>query len=856
MVVLAITRPAEALVIAQKFLAGGPASYEASFAHQTVGIVLRDRGDMSAGTGAMRRAVDLAVRSGRIDRQVDVRATLGMTLVWSGRARAGLESLNWAVAHARGGAAGRVLMRRAAALYSLGRHEEALADLVRGVPILRRVGDDVWVARSLNLRSDVYLALGRSTRAAADIAQAERMAAGDGLEYAISRHNLGLIAMASGNLPQALTYFDEARERFEAAAEALRPDHVLDRSAALLAAGLAEEAFDEADAAAGLLTGPRSNSAKLAELLLAAAVAALAAGRATDAQERATRASQLFRRHGRAWWQARAEFIRVQAAYADGDRSTRLRSRAEQAAQQLDEFGVEDATRAHLLVGRLALDAGLRGAADSHFARAARNRTSGPPLARSVAWLARALQAESRFDTRGTTLACARGLDALDEHRLTLGATELRAYATAHGGELAAIAQRQALARGDARRLLVWSERWRATALSVPPQRPPDDHELVEELAALRAIVHRLETIHAAGGTTTVLERERRRLEGSVSARTRRALGAGHAPAERFDLDELTAELGETTRLVELVEVDDLLHAVVVAGSAARHHVVGPVSDAIQEVEMARFALRRLAAGRATRQPVDLVSAGTLLEKALLGPAAAELGDLPVVIVPPGRLHAVPWALLPALRERVVAVAPSATIWLRARRSQAPAHRRVALVVGPGLDTGGAEVPVLAQAYPSATVLGNGSATADQVLGALDGAWLGHIAAHGEFRADNPLFSALTMDDGPLTVHDFERLRRAPYRLVLSACDSGVAAPVGADELLGLASSLVPLGAAGILASIVRVNDEATVPLMLEVHEALRRGATLAEALLTARMALAGDPVADATGASFVALGH
>ena len=51
---------------------------------------------------------------------------------------------------------------------------------------------------------------------------------------------------------------------------------------------------------------------------------------------------------------------------------------------------------------------------------------------------------------------------------------------------------------------------------------------------------------------------------------------------------------------------------------------------------------------------------------------------------------------------------------------------------------------------------------ARRVLGALDGAPLAHIAAHGTFRADSPLFSSLRMDDGPLTVHDFERLGRAP----------------------------------------------------------------------------------------------
>ena len=104
-------------------------------------------------------------------------------------------------------------------------------------------------------------------------------------------------------------------------------------------------------------------------------------------------------------------------------------------------------------------------------------------------------------------------------------------------------------------------------------------------------------------------------------------------------------------------------------------------------------------------------------------------------------------------------------------------------------------------------MLDGGEATAEQVLDALDGAWLAHIAAHGVFRADSPLFSSLRMHDGPLTVYDFEKLRRAPYRLVLPSCDSGLQAAAGADELLGLATSLLALGTAGIIAAIVPLND-------------------------------------------------
>jgi CHAT domain-containing protein len=202
-----------------------------------------------------------------------------------------------------------------------------------------------------------------------------------------------------------------------------------------------------------------------------------------------------------------------------------------------------------------------------------------------------------------------------------------------------------------------------------------------------------------------------------------------------------------------------------------------------------------------------------------------------------------------------VSVAPSTATWLWARKLLPPPGRRVALVLGPGLAAGGTEISRLAEQYPEASVLGGGAATAEGVLRALDGAWLAHIAAHGTFRADSPLFSSLRLDDGPLTVYDFERLRQAPYRLILSSCESGLAQPVGADELLGLTSSLVPLGAAGILASVVPVNDRAAVPVMTALHDNLHAGHSLAEALALARAGCGDDPVAVATACSFVVLG-
>jgi CHAT domain-containing protein len=152
-------------------------------------------------------------------------------------------------------------------------------------------------------------------------------------------------------------------------------------------------------------------------------------------------------------------------------------------------------------------------------------------------------------------------------------------------------------------------------------------------------------------------------------------------------------------------------------------------------------------------------------------------------------------------------------------------------------------------------VLADGDATADRVMAAMDGAWLVHMAAHGTFRNDSPLFSAIELDDGPLTVYDLERLKQAPYRVVLSSCSSAIGVAVGADELLGLVSALISLGSAGVVASVVPVNDPATIPLMTALHDHLRAGSDLAGALTLARHAVSDDPVARATAYSFIALG-
>jgi len=852
---LALSRPVEAVAEADRLIAGGVDGRMASVAHQARAIVVRDDGRFAEAIQELRLALRLARGSGDPARAVDVQATLGLTLAMAGRTAAGFAALDAALMASSGQLAGRVLMRRGHQLATMGRRHEALADLNRSIVSLRRAGDKVWEARALTVRFGVHVTFGQVTRAARDLAVAEKLFLQTGMELEQAKivHNRADLAVMAGDLPAALAFLDEAESRYTALG-AYVSDLIFDRCKVLLAAGLATEALAVADAGVARRVGRSSDRA---ELMFAAARAAQAAGRPADAAIRARGARDMFHAQGRSWWSARAAFLLLQSRYDAGRRDGRTRTWAARIADRLDQLGAEEAAAAHLLAGRLAAPAGQAAEADRHLERAARLRRRGPAYGHAAAWLAQALRADARGATAAALTACRRGLAAAADYQRRLGAIELRTHAAAHGTELAAIGKRHAVRRKDARMLLLWSERWRAGALAAAPMRPPDDPELAADLARLREVMNAIDLARAARTTTAPLEQDRRRLEASIRSRTRRTANSGSdGPVHAGEADDILGRLGDHA-LVELVALDGVLHAVTARRGRIRLHVVGPVAAAVREVQLARFMLRRLARGSPPPDAAERLDlAGGCLEEALLGPAVSDLDGRPVVIAPPGALHAVPWAMLPALRGLSWSVTPSVAVWSRARERPRPRKRRVVIVEGPGLAGARAEAARIAEGYPQPVVLAGERATAARVLAAVDGAATVHIAAHGVFRADNPLFSALRLHDGPLTVYDLGRLRRAPRSLILSSCESGMAASLSGDELLGMISVLVPLGTTSLLASVVPVNDAATVPLMVDVHAGLRSGAAFGDALARARAGTGGDPVALATALAFVALGR
>ncbi|WBB78756.1 CHAT domain-containing tetratricopeptide repeat protein [Micromonospora sp. WMMD882] len=855
--------PREAITLARQVLAGPAEAAERSTAERAIGLALRELNDLPGALRHLRRAVR-AADDPRL--RALARMSLGYVLANAGRTTAALRAVTLALPLLTGADAGRARMQRGVVLHYRGRFDEAVRDYDVAVEIAQREGDLLLEARARNNRGLLNAHRGSGRGPDDDLHRAAAAFGRLGLDLAAAdaRWNSGIATGQRGDVAGALRCFATVDAEYRRLAVP-RPALLLDRFELLLSVPLIDEAVGvAADAVAELRR--RGMASDLAEALLAQARAALLAGDLATATEAAAAARTRFRRQGRRTWATFARHVELRAGYARGDRSPALLAAMARTADQLDATGWPGpALTTRIEAARLAVALGRAGRATELLTVAAAARRRGTAPRRAQGWHALALRLRLDGDLPGATRALRRGLAVLDGHRASLGATELRAHSGAYGHELAAEGLDIAVRRGAAHQVLAWAERWRANALRMRPVSPPSDPGLATALAELRMVSAALEDALLTGHPAQALRRSQARLEQRIRELTRGVAGGpGTAVTGRTDgppapprVSALSAALGDAV-LLELVAHGSRLRAVLVRDGRATLHDLGSLDGAVRVARLHRFGLRRLVTtGDGVDARAGVAHTAAALDAQLFDPVRPLLGDRPLVLAPIGALHAVPWSGLPTCAGRAVTVAPSATAWLRAARRESPAGPPV-LVAGPRLPAAETEVRQLGAVLPGSRSFLGADATADAVTGALNGAGMAHIAAHGRFRADNPLFSTLELADGPLTAYELERLTSPPGCVVLSACDSGRSGVRPGDEVMGFSAVLLALGARSLIATVLPVPADLTTTLMLDLQRRMRAGAGPAVALAGAQRAFAAGPDAGAehaTAAAFVCFG-
>jgi CHAT domain-containing protein len=826
-------------------------------AQRALGLAAHVLHDAAAAAAHLKQAIRSAQRSGATVVEAEARMSYALVLDDLGNPGAALREIDRACARLSGLRLARATMQRALILRRVGRDNDALAGYQRALSAFRRHGDALWQGRALVNRGILRGYHGELPQARADLEAAVQIFARLNLATAVAQaqHNLGFLAAQAGDVTAALGYYDLAREQLGYIGAAAVTQ--LDRAELLLAARLLPEArVAVAEAIEAAQAGQFTSLLGQAQLL--SARVELTSGAAGPARDIAVRARATFVRQGRPTWAVLARRVEVAARIAAGDGGRRAVRALEHVGDELAAASwLPRAWDAWIEAAHLAVESGDAPAAARCLDKATAARTSGPAPLRARARHAAALIALQGGDITAAKKHAAAGYRDLEAHQASLGATELGLRSGADGAQIAALRLRLSLredAPGDALR---WLQRVRSAALRLPPARPAADPAVAARLTELRTISSEIATAAIDSPRMQRLLRRQRVLEADIRQRSWRAAGsAAAAPQPQPALPGLAAELGDSA-LVELFVLDGDLHALVLTGGRVRHQQLCPAAEASSELAALRFAIRRRilyagdAAAAARAAEAVAYSAGQL-ERMLLAPLALLLEDRPLVLAPTGDLHGLPWPMLASCRGRPVTLSPSSWQWWQAARQPAGNGRRV-FIGAPRPEHAAAEVTRLSARLPDAITLTGADATVSRALAALDGASAGHIACHGVFRADNPMFSQLILADGPLTVCDLSALRHPPGLLVLSSCDAGLSAVHPGDELQGLSAALLGLGTRTVIAGLGPVDDEATLHLMTGLHERLRAGMTPAQALASAQAAASEQHAV--TAASFVCLG-
>jgi CHAT domain-containing protein len=310
-------------------------------------------------------------------------------------------------------------------------------------------------------------------------------------------------------------------------------------------------------------------------------------------------------------------------------------------------------------------------------------------------------------------------------------------------------------------------------------------------------------------------------------------------------LEAIRASLPPDAALVEYFSLKDQFIAAIVTLEGLEIIPLTPVSRVVSLLRLFHFQISKFGLGADytqtfERSMLDSVEAHLRqLYDELLGPLRERLcARRHLIIVPHGVLHYLPFHALfdgaaYVIDSFTISYAPSASVF--AHCQEKPAHISGGTLV---LGVPDAQAPFIleevqsvARILPAAKLIVGPDASAQVLRDQGLHSRMIHIATHGKFRQDNPMFSGIRLGDAYLNLYDLYQLKLNAELVTLSGCATGMNVVTAGDELLGLIRGLLYAGAQSLLLSLWDVHDQTTADFMECFYRRLRDGSGKASAL-------------------------
>lgn len=792
--------------------------------------------------------------------------------------------------------------------YRLDRYKKAIEHYDRARDIAASIGDESMRALIDGNRSNIFAETDRPYEALRLLESTSSIwdRTGESLHAAQARSKIAYIQFLLGNYNTALASYYQSRERLSAlGSEKLVAWCNLEIAEILLAlnafndamesASLAKESFSHLDmpyesaqaalthglAAMGLrqfeqaeadLTQARERFYQSGNRIVTALIdlyiseMSLQRGEHDEAARRAETSLRVFARQKLQTRAAYARLLMARAAYGIGDRNKASRM-AQISLRNVEGLLAPDvAYQCHHLIGRIERDRGRRGASLDKFR----------------------LAVETVESMRGGIVA--------DEFKATFLRDKMDVYEDAIN---ICLDQKTEESLEEAFRLVEASKSRALADLLARYLREPGEGQSPKTVdrsdtgmrARLLKLIEELNWYSSNAGLEDdkgnqrragVVERYRRevrRCERQIAQLFRRMEAEGSAFAEiqrmqAASVADLRSTLKEGETAIEYFSAGDQISVFVV--SPERIHLVRAIASK-REIEQLVLSLKfqiekfNFGSGYVDAYIGQLKHAAddylSRLYSSLFAPLEPFIEGKQIIVIPHGALHYVPFHALRVDQNYLIdrfefSYAPSAAVLrlCRAERKhfdESNSRSMVALGVThrdtPDIED---EINSLSSIFPGAVTLSGKNATHKNLLRFAPQAKFLHLASHGYFRRDNPMFSFLKLADSHLNFYSLLDLKLQAEMVTLSACHTGVNLVFPGDELHGLMRGFLYAGAPSLVVSLWAVSDSSTAKLMREMYSGIKAGKSKRAALREAQIRVKDEYGHPYYWAPFVMMGN